>query len=148
MATYKGKTSAVAMSATEAYNRLTDPATFRTLLESAPDDMRAKMGEIEFNDDAIVINTPQMGAVTMKVVERQEGRSVKFNAEGSPVPLTMSMQFTPTGDNESTVGAVIDVEIPMMLRAMIGSHMQQAADKFGEMLVMVLNSPMSPATEA
>ena len=44
------------------------------------------------------------------------------------------MDIRPVSDNTSEVETLIDVEIPAMLRPLIGPQLQKAADKFGELI--------------
>ena len=46
----------------------------------------------------------------------------------------MELDIEPTGENSSSVQTLIDVEIPAMLRPLIGPQLQKAADKFGELI--------------
>ena len=46
----------------------------------------------------------------------------------------MTMDIRPVSDNTSEVETLIDVEIPAMLRPLIGPQLQKAADKFGELI--------------
>ncbi len=52
----------------------------------------------------------------------------------------MSVNFTATAPDTTDVTTVIDVEIPAMLRPFVGPKLQQAADKFGEMISNLSNS--------
>ena len=46
----------------------------------------------------------------------------------------MSVNFAEVSPEATDVTTVIDVEIPAMLRPFVGPKLQQAADKFGEMI--------------
>ena len=56
------------------------------------------------------------------------------SAVGSPIPLSMIIDITAVDEQSANVSTAIDVEIPAMLRPLIGGKMQEAADKFGEMI--------------
>ena len=46
----------------------------------------------------------------------------------------MEMHINPLTPDSSSVQTQIDVEIPAMLRPLIGPQLQKAADKFGELI--------------
>ena len=46
----------------------------------------------------------------------------------------MTLDITPVDDHTSTAEALIDVEIPAMLKPLVGPHLQKAAEKFGELI--------------
>ncbi len=96
--------------------------------------MKSKLGELRFEPDALVINTPQLGAIKLQVVERSANRVV-FEAAASMVPLRTVVDVVPDKqDAASILTASFDVDIPVMLRPLIGGKLQEAADKMAEML--------------
>ena len=75
-----------------------------------------------------------MGAIEFTVVDRVRPSKIVFGTKSSPVPLSMELDIEPTGENSSSVQTLIEVEIPAMLRPLIGPQLQKAADKFGELI--------------
>lgn len=132
MARYSAKKITVPVAADVIASKFSDLTAFQGALEQLPAAVREKIGGLRFEKDALVIDTPQLGAVTLKVTDRTPSR-IAFTAVGSPVPLVMGVDLTPSGDS-TEMATAIDVEIPAMLRPLIGSKMQEAADKFGEMM--------------
>ena len=132
MARYSAKKITVPVAADVIASKFSDLTAFQGALEQLPTDVRDKIGGLRFEKDALVIDTPQLGAVTLKVTDRTPTR-IALTAVGSPVPLVMGVDLTPSGDS-TEMATAIDVEIPAMLRPLIGGKMQEAADKFGEMM--------------
>lgn len=112
---------------------------FQQRINEIPEEARAKMGDVTFEADAICINTPQVGQLKFKVTERVAPGHIVFSAVGSPIPLSMAIDINALSDTSSEVVTAIEVEIPAMLRPLIGSKMQEAADKFGEMIGQLNN---------
>ena len=46
----------------------------------------------------------------------------------------MALHIAPAGEQSSTVTAEIDVEIPAMLRPLVGPQLQKAADQIGTLI--------------
>ena len=78
--------------------------------------------------------TQQVGEIAFHVTERVSPGKVVFGTKSSPVPLTMEVNIRPLDEASAEVQTVIDVEIPAMLRPLIGPQLQKAADKFGELM--------------
>lgn len=133
MAKYKAKAVTVAMPAEAIASKFEDLTAFQSALDKLPSDVAAKVGDVSFEKDALIINTPQLGAITLKVVERTSSR-VAMSAVGSPVPLTLAVDLDAKDASETELQTAIEVEIPAMLRPLIGSKMQEAADKFGDLM--------------
>ena len=134
MAKYESKPVAVNQPVEVLFDRFSDISSFQKRIEEIPAEHRAKMGDVTFESDAICINTPQVGQLKFQVVERTAPGHIVFATVGSPVPLSMIIDITATSETASTVVTAIDVEIPAMLRPLIGGKMHEAADKFGEMI--------------
>lgn len=134
MSKYSSKPAVVNRPIGELYARFNDLSFFGDKLNDLPAEQLEKIGDVSFTPDSISINTPQIGTLTFRIVERVEPTKVVFGSPGSPVPLTMSVDFKAVDENSTEVSTVIDVEIPMMLRPLVGPKLQEAADKFGEMM--------------
>lgn len=134
MAKYASKPVAVNQPVEVLFDRFSDVSLFQQRINEIPEEERAKIGDVTFEADAICINTPQVGQLKFKVTERTAPGHIVFSAVGSPIPLAMMINITATSESTSEVVTAIDVEIPAMLRPLIGGKMQEAADKFGEMI--------------
>lgn len=134
MAQYKSKPTTVNRSADELFQRLSDLSRLQDALDKLPQEQRDKVGTVEFKADSFKIQTPQVGDIAFKVIDRQAPSRVVFGTESSPVPLTMALDIAPAGETSSTVTATIEVEIPAMLRPLVGPQLQKAADQLGNLI--------------
>lgn len=131
MATYKSKQVTISHPIEEVYERISNIGAYQQKLDSLPAEVKDKLGDVRFEPDAIVITAAPVGEIRFAVKERIKPSSVKLSAEQSPVPLTLSVNLTPDSDSSTNAVSQIDVEIPAMLKPMVGGKMQEAADKFG-----------------
>ena len=134
MAQYKSKPVTIAKPLAEVYARIANIGDYQSKLDSLPAEAREKLGQVRFEPDAIVITAAPVGEIRFAVKERVENSKVTLTAEQSPVPLDLTVTVSPDGDNATVAESVIDVEIPAMLKPMVGGKMQEAADKFGELI--------------
>ena len=134
MATFKSPKTEIGKSADELFDRSSDLSNLQTVLDGLSPEQRSQVGDVEFTADSLKIVTPQVGAIEFTVVDRVRPSKIVFGTKSSPVPLSMELDIEPTGENSSSVQTLIDVEIPAMLRPLIGPQLQKAADKFGELI--------------
>ncbi|MDE6352944.1 MAG: hypothetical protein K2K88_07400 [Muribaculaceae bacterium] len=134
MAQYKGTPVVIDKSAEELYDRFSNLSFLQDKLSSLPEDMKAKVGEIKFENDRLVLSTAQVGEICFVVKERRQPDLVVFSAEKAPVPIDMSVSFKKISDAQTEVTTSIDVEIPAIMKPLVGPHLQKAADKFGEVM--------------
>lgn len=134
MTTYSSKPVDVNMSAATVFDRISNLGSFQERIDQLPEEVRAKIGSVTFTDDTIVINAAPMGDVTLRVTERIPSKRLALSAENSPVPLTLAVNLNEKGADSTEVVTAIDVEMPAMLRPMVGPKLQEAAEKFGDMI--------------
>ncbi len=130
MAKYTSKPAVVNQPATELAVKFGDFRHLQQKLDELPADERARIGEVAFGSDTITITTPQVGEIALKAVERTP-EHVVLAAEKSPVPLKLEVTFKALSSESTEIQGAIDVELPMMLRPLVGPTLQRAADQFG-----------------
>lgn len=132
MAKYTSKPAVIDRPAAELVSKFSDFRELQTKLDELPAEQRERVGDVSFGVDTITITTPQVGEISLKAVERSADRVV-LQAEKSPVPMKLEISFKPVSEASTELQGSIDVEIPMMLKPLIGPTLQRAADQFGEM---------------
>ncbi len=134
MSTYSSKPQTTDAPIDKVYDRVSHIGSLQNRIDALPDEIRTKLGDVKFTDDSIVLNAAPVGAITFNVVERNAPSRVALAAENSPVPVTLSINLTAKGDNSTDIVTAIDIDIPPMLRPMVGGKLQEAADKLGELV--------------
>lgn len=132
MSTYTSKPVTVNCAAEQLTDKFRDFTTLRERLEQLPAEQRQAVGEIKFTHDTIQIDTKQLQTITLKAKERSDSALV-LEAEGTPVPLFLKISYKPLTAESSEVVGAIDVDLPLLLKPMVGPMLQKFADKFGEL---------------
>lgn len=122
------------MGAAPLYARLSDLSDMKERMSSLPEELRQRMGTVDFPDaDTLSFTAPGVGEMKFRIVERVEPSKVRFLADTGVIPVNVVVAISPVDDSHADVTASIEADIPMMLKPMIGGKLQEAADKFGEM---------------
>ena len=117
------------------YAMLSNPESFNEIAERLPDDVKEKFhGKATFEKDSITIVANPVGEIKLNIVERTEPSRVVFAAAQSPVPLQMIMNLEKVSETETNACAELGVELNPIIRPMLSKPIQDAANKFGEML--------------
>ena len=132
MATYTSKPAVVGRPADAIAANFADFRALEERLGQMPAEERQKVGDVKFDQDAIVITTPQVGAIPLRAVERTP-RKVVMKAENSPVPMSITVDIEPLDADSCEVTGKMDVEIPAMLRPLVGPALQKAVEQFGNL---------------
>lgn len=130
MATFKSQAATVAMTPAVLDEKFSDFSAMEQKLNELPADQRERVGDVKFEKDCIIITTPQVGAITLKASERKPGH-VALTAENSPVPMTININYKAAGEGCSEVVGEMEVDIPMILKPVVGPALQKAVDQFG-----------------
>ena len=130
MTKYTGKTSVVNLPAAEISDKFADMSTFNDKLAGMPEDVRKHMGDLTFTRDSVCMDTKQAGKVVFKVTERDDRHIVL--ACSFPLPISLTINLSPVADDaaKTEVSTDVDIEIPAMLRPIIGPQMKKVADHF------------------
>lgn len=119
---------------------MNNPDVQQRLSEQVPadklDEVKKYAEGLSFETDAIHISSP-LGQITLRVVERDEPKCIKFASEGSPVQLYVWIQLLPHGDYESKLRVTVGAEVNFFMKGMVAKPLQQAADGLANMLCAV-----------
>lgn len=132
MAKYTSPAQTIGCPAEEIVAKFSDFRKLQTKLDELPESERSRVGDVSFTEDAIIINTPQVGQVKLRAVERTP-QKITLQAENSPVPMAINVIFKPLTPSSTEVYGEMDVDIPVMLRPLVGPALQKAVDQFGNL---------------
>lgn len=130
MSKYSSKPVVVSRPAAEIAEKFSDFRRVQDALDGLDAEQKAKVGDVSFTEDSVMLNTPQVGQIVLKVVDRTPHHIV-LEAQKSPVPMKLEVGFLPVDDSSTEVTGSIDVDMPAMLRPIVGPTLQKAADQFG-----------------
>ena len=117
--------------------RLNDPEVQAKRAEEVPadklGDLRSYTEGMTFDTDSLTIASP-LGQVTLRIVERDQPKCIKFASEGAPVQLYVWVQLLPHGEMESKMRVTVGAEVNFFMKGMVAKPLQQAADGLANIL--------------
>lgn len=139
MATYKSDEVTLKASAENAFARLSNFESLKSLLEQVPADQipadkKEMFDSIKLTNDSIELPGGPVGSIRMKVVEKKAPTRITLKGEGTPVPLSLQLDIHPVDVDSCRAQAKIDLEIPALLRPMISGPMQKMSEQFAQVL--------------
>ena len=154
MAQFESGVKYVPYSQEQVFNKLSDLSN----LESVRDKLADKVQGMEFDSDSLSF-TVQGISITLRIIEREPYKCVKFESEKSPVPmnlwiqilpveagqaklkvtipLNLWIQILPVTEAEAKIKVTIRAEVNMFMKAMVAKPLQDGVDKLAEMLSMI-----------
>lgn len=119
------------------YSKLSNPSVFKKHaddhLGGMPEGAREFIEGVKFDDDGIIIESP-MGALKLSLCDCVEPNLVKYVAKDSPVPFELSINLESVDEEHTNAISEINIELPFIIRSVIGGKLSDVAQKLGEVL--------------
>lgn len=156
MSKYESKIKLIPASVEQVYATLSNLENFRPILDAASNNPMVaekmkeagqdpsqleKLKDVQLSADRIAIPAPMIGELALRIIEREENKTIKFETEQSPVDANLWIQVLPTSEISSPMAGpgckmrlTLKAELNMMMKMMIGSKLEDGIDKFADML--------------
>ena len=102
-------------------------------MDRLPEEAREHLKSVKFEEDGISVESP-MGTLKLSVSESQEPTMVKYTAQSSPVPFGVTINLESVDENTTQTVTELNIELPFMLKAMVGGKLSEGAQKMGELI--------------
>lgn len=142
MATYKSDKQAVAASAEQVYTKLSDLENLRNVIanipeEKIPTDKRGMLEQVKITSDSISLPAGPVGDIRLQMSRLDPYSRIELSGIGTPVPLTLGVRIDEEGPDRSEVQVLLDIDIPMMLKPMVGGTLQKMVDQFATVMAAI-----------
>lgn len=118
---------------TAVYNVLSDLSNLDKVKDKLPED---KIKDLSFDSDSLTIGAP-MGSVSMRIIEREEPKCIKFATEKSPIAANLWIQIVPEGEDACKMKLTIKADINPFIKGMVAKPLQEGLEKIADVLAMI-----------
>lgn len=139
MAEYKGNPVAVERTGAEIAEKFSNLKNFQPAIDKLPAEAREKLKGLELDEDSISFDVNMVGRVKFRMKELTPER-IMMQSEGTPMPFTLSLAMKSTGEKSTEITPMADLDIPFMLRGMVGPYIQKAMDQIGGFISTLANA--------
>lgn len=101
------------------------------------DEVKDKLQDLSFDKDSMSINISPVGNVSMRIVDREEPKMIKFESEKSPLKFKFWIQMLPVETTTSKLRLTIDADVPFFAKGMVEKPLQEALEKIADMMAMI-----------
>lgn len=139
MAIYSSGEVNLNASAPNVFDKLSNLENLQGMLDKVPadripEDKRQMFENIRITPDTIEVPGGPMGNLVFRVTERVAPSLIKLKGEGIPIEMALILHLTPISDSSSSAKVDVDINLPAMLKPMVGGQIQKIANQFGEVL--------------
>ena len=121
------------------YNKLSDLNNMegvRERLDMVKDKLDGKLEDMSFDRDSITLKVQGI-SLTLRIIEREPLKCIKFEGDKSPIPLNLWIQILPVTQEEAKMKVTIRAEVNMFMKAMVSKPLQEGVEKLADMLAML-----------
>ncbi len=116
------------------YDMLSDLNNLERVKDKLPAD---KIEDLSFDRDSVSVSVQPVGSLTLRVVEREEPKTIKFETANSPIPFNLWVQLLPASETATKMKLTVKAELNPFIRGMVAGPIQQGLEKIAEALTMV-----------
>lgn len=115
----------------QVFNKLADLNNLEAMKEKLPED---KVTDFTCDTDTMSITMSPVGKLTLRVIEREPHKCIKFETVDSPIPFNLWMQLVAVSETECKMKLTIGLELNPLMRGMVQKPLQDALEKMVDTL--------------
>lgn len=119
---------------TAVYRCVSDLSNLGKVKDRIPED---KVKDFSFDTDTVSISVDPVGALTFKIINREEPKCVKFEGVGTPLPIHLWIQVLPVSDTSSKMKLTVEADIPIFVRPMVEKPLKEGVERIADVLAMI-----------
>ena len=113
------------------YGRLSDLNNLEKIRDKMPQD---KIEDFSFDADHISLKAPMVGEIKLRIVDREEPKTIKFETEQSPVPFNFWIQLLPMDAANCKMKLTIKAELNPFIKGMVSGPLTEGLEKVADVL--------------
>ncbi len=134
MAKFESSIKQVPYPQADVYRNISDLRNLEKVRERVPED---KLQSFSFDEDTVSVSVDPVGQISLRIIEREEPKCVKFETTQSPMPFNLWIQVLPVTPETSKLKVTVKADIPFMLKGMISGPLQDGVEKIADALAMI-----------
>ena len=139
MAQFESNIKYVPYSQEQVYNKLEDLnnlAALKERFEQVREKVGDKIQDMSFDRDSLTLTVQGMN-VTLRIIEREPCKCIKFEGDKSPIPVNLWIQVLPVTSEQAKLKVTNRAEVNMFMKAMVTKPLQEGVEKIADMLAMI-----------
>ena len=143
MTTYESDVKTISQPQEMVFNLLSDLSNLQKVQNSDIEESEKAaehFKDITFDDDSVNFSVPGVGRVGFRIIEREPYKTIKMEAENSPIAALGWIQLAPISEESTKMKVTIKAELPMMIKMMVDAKLKKGVDTIAEAIATALNS--------
>lgn len=134
MAKFESSIKQVPYAQEAVYRNISDLRNLERVRDRVPED---KLESFAFDEDTVSVSVPPVGKITLRIIDREEPKCVKFETTQSPVPFNIWIQMLPVDETNSKMKCTVKAELNPFIKGMLEKPLQDAIEKIADALAQI-----------
>lgn len=121
------------------YTKLADLnnlASVRERLDELKSKFPGKVEDLSFDQDSLTLKVQGI-SLTLRIIEREPMKCIKFEGDRTPLPMNLWIQVLPVSDAEAKMKVTIRTEVNAFMKAMVSKPLQEGVEKLADILALI-----------
>lgn len=98
-----------------------------------------KIKDLQYDTDSCSFAVEGFGRIGFRIIEREPFKTIKLEAENTPVPINVWIQLKQVADNDTKMKLTLKAELPAMIKMMLDKKLKDGINAIADFLVVALN---------
>lgn len=125
-------------------DRIDDPMLEQNIMAHVGDKVKPEqiaqlkqmLKNTEFTTDTVQLNGTPLGSITLRIIERETPKCIKFALEGAPIQANLWIQLLPH-EQGALLKCTLGAELNFFIKQMIGDKAKKGVQGLADMLAMI-----------
>ena len=113
------------------YKMLSDLSNLEKIKNRIPED---KIKDISFDSDTCSFTVQPVGSLTLRIIEREENKTIKFTADNSPISVYLWIQLKEIEPETTKMKMTIRADLNPFIKPMLAKPMEEGIEKLATIL--------------
>ena len=134
MSKFESSIKQIPYSQESVYRSLSDLSNLEKVRDRVPQD---KVKDFTFDQDTVTMNVSPVGDISMRIVEREEPKCIKFETTKSPLPFNFWIQLLPVTATTCKMRLTIKADINPFIKGMVSKPLQEGLERIADALARI-----------
>lgn len=134
MDTFESSIKEIKYSQETVFSKISDLNNLKSVEDKLPKD---KIKSMTYDSDSVTITVDSVGSLSLRIIERQPYKTIKFVADQAPILFNMWIQLLPTSEESCKMKVTIKAELNMLTRNFLKKPLQDGVEKIATMISMI-----------
>ena len=116
------------------YQTLSNLDNLSKVQDRIPED---KANNLTFDSDSMSINIPPVGKISLRIIDREEPKTIKFETAESPLPFNFWIQLLPVTETSCKMKLTLKADLNPFIKGMISNQLQDGLEKIADLLQII-----------